>query len=128
MKKNIKIFLLVFLLLASLSVSAMVFADDDDEREDDDDFPRYQQEESPAIRNIAEPARRMIEATPVVVPDQAVTEEAAINTAADHFLSDADADGIADASDRYLGEDDFAYNLIDDNNNGLADELEALMK
>ncbi len=43
-------------------------------------------------------------------------------------LMDSDLDGIADANDRHENFDDFAYNIVDKNGNGLADDLEVLIK
>lgn len=43
-------------------------------------------------------------------------------------LKDSDKDGMPDVVDQYPGEDDFAYVLIDQNNNGIADDLEMLLK
>ncbi len=43
-------------------------------------------------------------------------------------LKDSDQDGIRDISDRHPGEDDFSYLLLDNNHNGIADDLELLIK
>lgn len=43
-------------------------------------------------------------------------------------LKDSDKDGIPDIMDKHPGQDDFAYSLIDNNHNGIADDLEILLK
>ena len=49
------------------------------------------------------------------------------NTAVDVY-KDSDQDGIPDNLDTHPGEDDFAYMIIDNNHNGIADDLELLLK
>lgn len=43
-------------------------------------------------------------------------------------LKDSDHDGVPDISDKHPGEDDFAYSLLDKNNNGVADDLELVLQ
>jgi hypothetical protein len=43
-------------------------------------------------------------------------------------LRDSDKDGIPDSLDKHPNEDDYAYSLLDKNNNGVSDDLESLLK
>lgn len=43
-------------------------------------------------------------------------------------FKDSDQDGIPDLLDKHPGQDDFSFTLIDNNNNGIADDLEILLK
>lgn len=43
-------------------------------------------------------------------------------------LKDSDQDGIPDNNDKHPGLDDFSFSLIDNNNNGIADDLEILVR
>lgn len=43
-------------------------------------------------------------------------------------VKDSDLDGVPDYLDLHPGEDDYAFLIIDDNHNGIADELEILLK
>lgn len=43
-------------------------------------------------------------------------------------LQDSDQDGITDEFDKHQSQDDFSFYLIDNNNNGIADDLEILIK
>ena len=59
----------------------------------------------------------------VSVPKPIVTTNAALITA----LRDTDKDGIPDAVDKHPGLDDYSFHFIDENNDGIADDLEALI-
>jgi hypothetical protein len=136
-KKSIilKIFFL-FILFFSISWFAEMpisLADNDDWGEDeyyergednDDDEDKYYDEEEAAPDNFM--------VTPSIVSPQDALQEIEVKQEIKQFsyqdFIDTDKDGIADVRDQYPQEDDFAYLLVDNNNNGVADDLEKLLK
>ncbi|MHB8904225.1 MAG: hypothetical protein ACYC40_03950, partial [Patescibacteria group bacterium] len=74
----------------------------------------------------------------VIQPQPTITQTPAIapsasspvfdNSALLVTLIDSDKDGIPDVIDKYPGQDDFAYYLLDRNKDGIADDLENLIK
>lgn len=65
---------------------------------------------------------KILKAEPAVIqPDEAAKSN--INN-----WQDSDHDGVPDILDKHPGEDDFAFSIIDANQNGIADELELLLK
>lgn len=113
---------IVIALLTAFSVSQ---AEDDNEAGGD----RFEEDYRPAapVLPIETPA-------PVVTPQnivqpQTITTSVKIdNSAVLALLVDSDQDGIADVSDKHPGQDDFSFSLIDNNHNGIADDLEILIK
>lgn len=134
------------ILLSLFSFTAFSRAEsDDDESDREDDFF------IPPIQTIQQPVVPIIPAapTPPIVPDvilpptiiststqntNATTVTTPVNITVDNraailtLLKDSDGDGVPDTIDLYPGEDDFAYSLIDNNKNGIADDLEILLK
>lgn len=113
-------------------------AEDDDEEEGyERSESRYEEDYrpaaiSPSLENVLPVTNHLI--APVnnnsVVPiSNSTTNNNQINIALIlKDLKDSDQDGISDKLDKYAGQDDFAYSLIDENNNGIADDLEILIK
>jgi hypothetical protein len=60
--------------------------------------------------------------TEIVQPVSTVTTETSAN-----ILIDSDSDGIINLIDKYPGKDDFSFNVLDVNKNGIIDELEYLL-
>ncbi|MFA6417238.1 MAG: hypothetical protein WCW61_03545 [Patescibacteria group bacterium] len=87
---------------------------EEEEREEYGDEDKDEDEgEEPSTENIIE--------TPTAVS----TDNMVFNLAT---LVDSDQDGVIDSFDKYSGEDDFAYFLLDKNKNGVGDDLEKLLK
>lgn len=83
------------------------------EEEDREEYEDEDEGEEPSTENIIE--------TPTAVS----TNNMVFNLAT---LVDSDQDGVIDSFDKYSGEDDFAYFLLDKNKNGVGDDLEKLLK
>ena len=141
-----KISIIVVIIGIALSVSLMSAwaerEDDEWERGEIEHGAAYESEDgsgdipAPAA---AQPAEDVTTSAPVSAPTSSGTVTAADNTAASaaeiarlkaniNVLIDSDLDGIPDTLDRHPGEDDFAYIITDRNGNGLADDLEALIR
>jgi len=128
---------------------------DDDEGDGENRQPRVVQ---PVVQPIVQPQpiqivqpQQVVEPEPVVQPDRVVIPQPTVapvtapkqvntvirqntvvtipdNSAVLAALKDSDNDGVPDIVDKHPGEDDFAYTMIDNNHNGIADNLEALIK
>jgi hypothetical protein len=69
-----------------------------------------------------------ISSSPIQTKNTMITSVTETQPSGISSIKDSDQDGIADLLDRHLGEDDFAYSLMDGNDNGIADDLEVLIK
>ncbi len=128
MNKSIKIKYLapLVLVLAALVLTLAVYAVMA-EREDNESESRYEQE---YIQEQGENEAGSVVQQPTATPTQ--SDPAAPASAANiadlaqtlSSLKDSDHDGIIDSRDQHPGEDDFAYAITDNNNDGIADDLE----
>jgi hypothetical protein len=106
-------------------------ADDDENERYEDDYQTVEtinpvQIDSPAITPVLVPSTISNNVAPIKT--MVINSPQIDNLAVLAALADSDQDGIPNLIDKYPGEDDFAYKLIDNNNNGIADELEILIK
>jgi hypothetical protein len=139
---------------STLLVASYSRADDEEDNEDNYRQPvqTIQQpveviQPQPVIQEvpvIVSPVQTPVIQTPVVTPSVSaptaspkqitttINKETIIkipdNSALLAALKDSDNDGIPDVIDKYPGQDDFSYYLLDNNKNGIADDLENLMK
>ncbi len=140
MKNNTPIIIAIAVILLFMSFY-VVWAELDDEEygeesereyyaeqarpETEDDNTAYDQ--APAAPAAAVP--EVLPAPTAAMPDASVPA-AGVNSdtvqAISQRYADSDGDGIPDSIDKYPGEDDFAYAIIDKNGNGIADELEII--
>jgi hypothetical protein len=129
----------IILMVSSLLVFGFYSRAEDDEEDEgyDRSESRYEEDYRPALispssENVSPVTNQLI--APVnnnfVVPiSNSTTNNNQINIALIlKDLKDSDQDGIGDKLDKYAGQDDFSYSLIDENNNGIADDLEILIK
>lgn len=120
-----KIILFASLLLIFVVGINFALAEDDNEREDED---RYQPAQ--VVPTTETPIVPEVTAAPTLISEP-VTEIKAVTTtqtkeAVREVLVDSDQDGVIDKLDIHPGEDDFAF-VSDDNQNGIADDLEYLL-
>lgn len=112
----------------------------DDEYDDDDEeyrYEKYEKKVAPAIK----PAKTR-EATNDAARAAAIFQEMR-DSDRDGFMDaydrypgkndmlyvmDSDHDGVSDAEDQYVGANDFTFMLSDANENGIADEIEVIIK
>lgn len=122
--KSKKIYLslsVIIILIASFFIiSSYSKADENDGGDGEDNGPKI---ELPF--KYLQPQQQPEAVTPTQSQAQITTVD---NSAVFAALIDSDKDGVPDVIDKYPGEDDFAYNLIDKNNNGISDNLEILLK
>lgn len=120
--------LTVIIVTALLLVVSASRAEDDNEEGD-----RYEEDYRPAVS--APPTGTIVPITNPAVTPQNIIESKTITTSTQidnsailAKLQDSDQDGITDEFDKHPDQDDFSFYLIDDNNNGIADDLEILIK
>lgn len=97
--------------------------------EDDDYEERGQEDYRPRSQSVLNQVK---DQSPLVIPKNNAIQPKNINTnsirsgeaAILAALIDSDSDGIPDVNDKHPGEDDFSYSLVDNNGNGIADDLE----
>ena len=120
MKNKIIKFLILF--LGIIFIASFALAEDDNQYEGDDIYQPVATTAAPVIPTVATPVVSPV--TPVTPTPTVVTEIPQVTISS--TLIDSDSDGVIDSLDKYPGEDDFAYNGEDANNNGIIDELEYL--
>lgn len=120
--------LTVIIVTALLLVVSVSRAENDNEEGD-----RYEEDYRPAVS--APPTETIVPITNPSVTPQDIIESKTITTSTQidnsailASLEDSDQDGITNGVDKYPGQDDFSFYLIDNNNNGIADDLEILIK
>lgn len=121
--KIYRLVIITIVLITSLFIkTAFSRAEDNnyEERDQEDYRPRSQ-----SVLN------QVKDQSPVVIPNNAIQPKtinivSAKSSAASILaaLIDSDSDGIPDINDKHPGEDDFSYSLVDNNGNGIADDLE----
>lgn len=121
-KKDLtKIFILTVVVAIALLTAFSVSRAEDDNEEGGN---RFEEDYRPVT-----PVLPIQTPSPVIAPQKTITTSVKIdNSAILALLVDSDQDGVADVSDKYPGQDDFSFNLIDNNHNGIADDLEILIK
>lgn len=117
------------IIVAALLLVVSVSKAEDDNKEGNN----YEEDYRPTVS--APPIETLIPITNSAVTSQDIITSKPITTSTQidnsailASLQDSDQDGIPDVSDKYPGQDDFSFYLIDDNNNGIADDLEILIK
>lgn len=127
MKKLNPIKLFLILISLALITTTLFFAvsysraEDDNEREYENGGETENYTPAPVVPTpISTPA-------PIIDNNQPPSSQAD-NSALIKTLIDTDQDGIPNVSDQHPGQDDFSYNLVDNNQNGIADDLEKLLK
>lgn len=121
--KKISFFLILSVLLGSYLVAVSASRADDDEGEErdrweDDDRDDERQETPLAAPSVQTPRVNQKPVKGTSGPDQAALLVS---------LQDSDQDGIVDNADKYPGQDDFSFIIVDNNRNGIADDLELLI-
>lgn len=119
-----------FIISISFFMVAAYSRADDDRGDNEDNFRQsnednFQQPTAPQPVEVIQ-SQPIITQTPAIVPS--VSPPVSDNSAILAALNDSDKDGIPDIIDKYPGQDDFAYYLLDRNKNGIADDLEKLIK
>lgn len=135
MKKLSSIFLIMIFLI---SLANMAIAErDDDEYEQEDEHEEYREPEAIKLPEYAPipvveeevvvpiETEKLIQKTPTKITSN---EKQAPKTTAITTNIDTDQDGIIDKDDKHPGEDDFAFQAIDMNKNGIVDDLENIAK
>lgn len=102
-----KLIILLPLFICLIFAANFALAEDDD---DDDDY----------VPVIIQPT--VTAPAPIITETILTNKEVPVNT-----LTDSDADGIIDSLDKYPDQDDFSFNVLDNNSNGIIDELEYLL-
>lgn len=150
--KKISVLSVIILVLVVSAISAISFsrAEDDEEENENRSWlsDRSDREEDDYVPEATVQAP-VIQSAPVVESAPAVTATPTATTASPvsnnpktqtivvttnnkaailAALRDSDQDGVTDSLDKYPGEDDYAYSLLDKNNNGVGDDLEILLK
>jgi hypothetical protein len=150
--KKISLLSVIILVLFVSAISAISFShaeDDEDERYERDNDRSWlsEREEENVEPEVTTPAP-VVESAPVItvtpttatpvtttaspVVNNSKTQTIVVTTnnkaAILAALRDSDQDGVTDLLDKHPGEDDYAYSLLDKNNNGVDDNLEILLK
>lgn len=114
--KQITLVAIILMLVVSLAVFINFTRAEDDEGKIEYESEDWQ---DPAPQVVSSPVVAPIP-TPVVVNSE--------NGELLAIFKDSDRDGLPDVIDKHPGEDDFSYRLVDVNRNGIADDLEILLK
>lgn len=135
--KKISFFLILFVLLSSYFVLVSASHADDDEGEESarENIENYREGDDKLWGAQPQlPVTDQIAPTQTISPKNERQQAQTVDTPAGQnnaavlaSLRDSDQDGIADIADQYPNQDDFAFSLIDNNHNGLADDLESLV-
>jgi len=124
-KKNLKIIIFSLFLFIFVLANNFALADDDNEEDEREGGREEENYQSPQEIQAETPVAPLISPIPTPVPLAPVTRIVTVSTPLVN-LSDADSDGIIDILDSHNGEDDFAFAILDNNKNGIADDLEYL--
>jgi len=120
--KKISFFLILFVLLGSYLMAVSVSRADDDEEEERDRWEDDDRDDERQEAPLAAPRAQTPRVNQKPVEGTRGPDKAALLAS----LQDSDQDGIVDNSDKYPGQDDFSFMIVDNNRNGLADDLELL--
>lgn len=134
--------IIITLIISFFRLASFSRAEDDEERGGDDDYYRQPaaQTTPPQVieQQIIQPlstintpkiiAPKDSTVAPKSEPFNNVSSTVVDNTAILTALKDSDQDGIPDPADKHPGQDDFSFSLLDNNHNGIADDLEQLLK
>jgi len=125
--KKISFSLILSVLLGSYLISVSTSRADDDEGEEYDQWEEKARDDERVEEKKYQEEKTSIKSkvTPVLQSNIAPRDKPD-KTALLASLQDSDQDGIVDIADKYPGQDDFSFIIVDNNRNGVADELEIL--
>jgi|GEM_PF-875056 len=124
---KISFFLILSVLLGSYLILVSASRADDDEGEEYDQWEERNHDDERAEEKKYQEEKKPIKSkvTPILqsnIAPRDKPDKAALLAS----LQDSDQDGIVDIADKHPGQDDFSFIIVDNNRNGLADELEIL--
>ncbi len=127
-KKNLKIIIFSLFIFIFALANNFALADDDEDEDEEEERDNKRSEENyqplPEVQ-VETPMAPIISPIPTPILLSPVTKIVTVSTPLVN-LSDTDSDGIIDILDSHNGEDDFAFAILDNNKNGIADDLEYL--
>lgn len=119
-----KLIITLSLFIGVILIANFALAEDDNESETENYYVPVVNRSVPVV-----PVSSVNPVTPSPTPTEVVQPTSVVSTQEipENILVDSDADGVIDSLDKYPGKDDFSFNVLDNNKNGVIDELEYLL-